>query len=467
MTRRVVVVGGGLAGSEAALQCARLGLPVTLYEMRPQRGTPAHRTDRLAELVCSNSFKSTDPENAHGLLKAELERLGSRVLEAAYEARIPAGAALGVDRERFAALVTELVEAEPGIEVVREERIELVPEEPTIVATGPLTSDALSERIAAILGSENLAFFDAISPIVTLDSLVDGTYWAASRYGKGGDDYLNCALTREEYAAFIEGLLSAELYPLKEYEKDVMFFEGCLPVEEMARRGPETLRFGPLKPVGLADPRTGREPWAVLQLRKENAEGSMFNLVGCQTRMRYPEQKRVFGIVPALAEAEYLRMGQIHRNTFLQHPTALDPFGRPARPSDGARWPALFFAGQLTGVEGYVESIMSGLLAGWNAARVASGVEPSLPPRETMVGSLYAYLRSADPASFQPMNANFGLLPPLASPPRGKRERRAALSARALASMDAWLAAERPAGLPARAAHALRESPGAVTAGAA
>jgi methylenetetrahydrofolate--tRNA-(uracil-5-)-methyltransferase len=450
--RRVSVIGGGLAGCEAALQCARLGVPVTLYEMRPTRGTPAHQTDRLAELVCSNSFKSTDTENAHGLLKAELERLGSRVLEAAYLARIPAGAALGVDRDRFAALVTERVEAEGGIEIVREERAELDPTEPTIVATGPLTSDALSERIAGVLGSGHLAFYDAISPIVTRDSLVEGAWWAASRYGKGGDDYLNCPLTREEYAAFVEGLLGAELYPLKDFEKD-MFFEGCLPVEEMARRGPETLRFGPLKPVGLADPRTGREPWAVLQLRRENAEGTMFNLVGCQTRLRYPEQKRVFGMVPALAGAEYLRMGQVHRNTFLRHPTALDRFGRPA----GSDWPMLFFAGHLTGVEGYVESIMSGLVAGWNVARVGRGLEPALPPRETMVGSLYAYLSGADPASFQPMNANFGLLPPLASPPRGKRERRAALAARALAALDGWLEAERPAELPA----------GAVVAGAA
>ncbi len=442
---RITIYGGGLAGCEAALQCARLGIDVTLYEMRPARPTPAHATDRLAELVCSNSFKSTDPENAHGLLKVELALLGSRLLEAGYEARIPAGSALGVDRERFAALVTERVESERRIEIVREEGAVLDPERVTIVATGPLTSESLSERIAQVLGEDSLAFYDAISPIVTRESLDPQAHWAASRYGKGGDDYLNCPLTREEYEAFVDGLVGAELYPLKDFEKDVLFFEGCLPVEEMARRGHETLRFGPLKPVGLADPRTGREPWAVLQLRRENADGTMFNLVGCQTRLRYPEQKRVFGMVPALARAEYLRMGQVHRNTFLRHPVVLDPFGRP-RPRPGApAWPGLFFAGQLTGVEGYVESIMSGLLAGWNAARVVAGLEPLLPPGETMIGALYAYLRGADPASFQPMNANFGLLPSLESPPRGRRERRAALSARARNALEAWLAAERPA----------------------
>lgn len=451
MTGRVVVIGGGLAGCEAALQCARLGLPVTLYEMRPVHPTPAHTTDRLAELVCSNSFKSTDVENAHGLLKAELERLGCRLLEAAHEARIPAGAALGVDRERFAALVTARVEAEAGIEIVREERVDLDPGEPTIVATGPLTSEALAERIVATLGTQSLAFYDAISPIVTRESLVEGAFWAASRYGKGGHDYLNCPLTREEYEAFVDALIEAALYPLKDFERDVLFFEGCLPIEEMARRGRETLRFGPMKPVGLRDPVTDEEPYAVLQLRKENAEGTMFNLVGCQTRMRYGDQRRVLALVPALARADYLRMGQVHRNTFLQFPTALDRYGRPR---SGA-WSALFFAGQLTGVEGYVESILSGLLAGWNAARVASGAAPILPPRETMTGALYHYLASADSRSFQPMNANFGLLPPIADPPRGRRERRAALSARALETLEAWLEEARPADLPERATRAL------------
>jgi methylenetetrahydrofolate--tRNA-(uracil-5-)-methyltransferase len=439
---RVHIVGGGLAGSEAALQCARLGVPSILWEMRPVTVTPAHRTDRLAELVCSNSFKSTDVENAHGLLKAELARLGCRLLDIAHEARVPAGSALGVDRDRFAERVTAAVAAERLITVVREEREELVPGEVTIVATGPLTSDALSRRIEDILGAGNLAFYDAISPIVSSESLVEGTFWAASRYDKGGADYLNCPLDREQYEAFIDGLLGADLYPLKDFERDAMFFEGCLPIEEMARRGRETLRWGPFKPVGLTDPRTGREPHAVLQLRKENADGTMFNLVGCQTSMRYGDQKRVFGIVPAMARAEYLRHGQVHRNTFLQHSVALDPFGRPK----GDAWPRLFFAGQLTGVEGYVESIMSGLLAGWNAVRVLEGEEPELPPRETMIGGLYAYLREADPERFQPMNANFGLVPPADRRLRGKRERRAAQSARALSAIEAWAEAREPAG---------------------
>lgn len=444
MTDRVVVIGGGLAGSEAALQCARTGVAVTLYEMRPETPTPAHQTDRLAELVCSNSFKSTDVENAHGILKAELETLGCRLLAAAHEASIPAGAALGVDRERFAARVSEWIAETPEIEVVREERRELDPAEPTIVATGPLTSDALSARIEAILGSDNLAFFDAISPIVTRESLVEGAWWAGSRYGKGqGDDYLNCPLTEAEYEAFVDGLLEADLYPLKSFEREAIFFEGCLPIEEMARRGRETLRFGPLKPVGLVDPRTGERPHAVLQLRRENAAGEMWNLVGCQTRMRYPEQRRVLGIVPALAEAEYLRMGQVHRNTFLHHPTALDPFGRPA----GGEWPVLFFAGQLTGVEGYVESIMSGLVAAWNVVRLLDGEEPELPPEETMIGGLYGYLRGADPGRFQPMNANYGLLPPLGEPVRGKRARRAAQSVRARTAMEAWAEARAPSRL--------------------
>ena len=438
----VQIIGGGLAGSEAALQCARLGVPSVLYEMRPATGTPAHQTDRLAELVCSNSFKSTDVENAHGLLKAELERLGSRLIAIAHDTRIPAGSALGVDRERFAERVTAAVAAEPLITVVREEREELVPGEVTIVATGPLTSDALSRRIEDILGAGNLAFYDAISPIVSRESLVEGEFWAASRYDKGGADYLNCPLDRAQYEAFIDGLLGAELYPLKDFERDAMFFEGCLPIEEMARRGRETLRYGPFKPVGLVDPRSGREAHAVLQLRKENADGTMFNLVGCQTRMRYGEQKRVFGIVPAMARAEYLRHGQVHRNTFLQHSVALDPYGRPR----GDAWPRLFFAGQLTGVEGYVESIMSGLMAAWNAVRVVEGEEPELPPRETMIGGLYAYLREADPERFQPMNANFGLLPAAVGRMRGKRERRAAQSARALAAIEEWAQSREPSG---------------------
>ncbi len=436
---RIAIIGGGLAGSEAALQCARLGVPVTLHEMRPASATPAHRTDRLGELVCSNSFKTTDVENAHGLLKAELERLSSALLEIAYESRIPAGAALGVDRERFAEGVTAAVEAEPLIEVVREERTALDPDEVTVIATGPLTSDGLTRRIEEILGAESLAFYDAISPIVAHDSLVEGEWWAASRYGKGGADYLNCPLDRDTYERFVDALLEAELYPLKDFER-AMFFEGCLPIEEMARRGRDTLRFGPMKPVGLVDPRTGRTPHAVLQLRRENADGTMFNLVGCQTRLRYGDQKRVFGLVPALVQAEFLRHGQVHRNTFLQHPVALDRFGRPRE-----GWPRLFFAGQLTGVEGYVESIMSGLLAGWNAVRALRGDEPVLPPSDTMIGALYRYLSSADPRGFQPMNANFGLLPSPEPRIRDKRVRRRIQTTHALEALEEWARQGHPA----------------------
>lgn len=435
---RIVIIGGGLAGSEAALQCARLGVPVVLYEMRPLQPTPAHQTDRLGELVCSNSFKTTDVENAHGLLKAELERLLCALLEIAYECRIPAGAALGVDRERFAEQVTRAVEAEPLIEVVREERTAPDPDEVTVVATGPLTSDGLTRRIEEILGADSLAFYDAISPIVAHDSLVHDEWWAASRYGKGGADYINCPLDRDAYERFVDALLEADLYPLKDFER-AMFFEGCLPIEEMARRGRETLRFGPMKPVGLVDPRSGRTPHAVLQLRRENSEGTMVNLVGCQTRMRYGDQRRVFGLVPALARAEFLRHGQVHRNTFLQHPAVLDPFGRPRE-----GWPRLFFAGQLTGVEGYVESIMSGLLAGWNAVRALHGREPGVPPRETMTGALCHYLATADPRSFQPMNANFGLLPAPEPQIRDKRERRRAQVSCALESIAEWAASGRP-----------------------
>jgi methylenetetrahydrofolate--tRNA-(uracil-5-)-methyltransferase len=368
-----------------------------------------------------------------------LLRRSGALLVSAHESRIPAGAALGVDRERFARSVTARVEAEPLIEVVRGERTDVDPREITIVATGPLTSEALTRRIETILGAERLAFYDAISPIVAADSLAEGRWWAASRYGKGGDDYVNCPLDEATYEAFVDALLEADPYPLQAFER-TMFFEGCLPIEEMARRGRDTLRFGPLKPVGLSDPRTGARPHAVLQLRRENADGTMLNLVGCQTRLRYGDQRRAFGLVPALAGAEFLRFGQVHRNTFLHHPTALDAVGRPRE-----GWPRLFFAGQLTGVEGYVESIMSGLVAGRNAVRLDRGEEPALPPCETMIGSLYHYLRTADPDDFQPMNANFGLLPAPAPMIRDKRGRRREQVGRALEAIGAWAAENDPA----------------------
>jgi len=393
--------------------------------------TAAHQTDRLAELVCSNSFKSEELSNAHGLLKAEMRRLGSVVLEAAEQARVPGGAALAVDRAVFAAAVDARVSAHPRITVVRGEVTEL--RSPGVVATGPLTSAALGGAIAARLGATALAFFDAIAPIVASDSLDRDLMFRASRYGKGGgDDYLNAPLTEVEYDAFRAALAAADQYePHHEFDR-TPYFEGCLPVEEMARRGRDVLRFGPMKPVGLTDPRTGREPFAVVQLRQEDRAAQMWNLVGFQTRLRIPEQQRVLRLVPGLARAEFLRYGQIHRNAYVNSPQALTAH-LSARDD-----PRLLFAGQLTGVEGYMESAATGILAGLNLARLLSGLEPVLPPSATMLGALYRYLRDAVPAHFQPMNANFGLLDPLEPPVRDKLKKKELLAARALAGMDAF-----------------------------
>jgi methylenetetrahydrofolate--tRNA-(uracil-5-)-methyltransferase len=426
-----VVVGGGLAGCEAAWALANRGVAVTLYEMRPVRMTPAHQTDRLAELVCSNSFKSEECATAHGLLKAEMDRLGSLVLAAAREARVPGGAALAVDRVAFAAAVETRVRSHPRIRVVREEVCELP--SPGVVATGPLTSEALSAAIARRLGAEALAFFDAIAPIVTAESLDAGILYRASRYGKGGGrDYLNAPLSAAEYDAFLAALREADPFePHHEFDK-TPYFEGCLPVEEMARRGRDVLRFGPMKPVGLADPRTGREPHAVVQLRQEDRAAQMWNLVGFQTRLRIPDQQRVFRLIPGLARAEFLRYGSIHHNTFLNAPRALSP--HLAARDD----PRLLFAGQITGVEGYTESAASGLLAGLNLARLLEGDEPLVPPSTTMLGALYRYLHEAEPEHFQPMNANFGLLDPLEPVDRDKTARRTRLVERALAAFDAF-----------------------------
>jgi methylenetetrahydrofolate--tRNA-(uracil-5-)-methyltransferase len=399
------VVGGGLAGSEAAWALAERGVRVTLVEMRPVVKTPAHHTDRLAELVCSNSFKSVDLSNAHGLLKAELRALGSVLLPCADEARVPGGTALAVDREIFSRLVHERVAGHPLITVVREEATELP--SPGVVATGPLTSERLSAAVAARLGSSALAFYDAIAPVVADDSLEHARLYARSRYGKGdGDDYLNAPLDSTGYEAFIDALVAADQHHDHEFD-EVPYFEGCLPVEEMARRGRETLRFGPMKPVGLPDPSSGREPHAVVQLRREDRAGQMWNLVGFQTRLRIPEQQRVFRMIPGLEQAEFLRYGSIHRNAYLNSPATLGP-ALTARDDD-----RLFFAGQLTGVEGYTESLGTGLLAGINLARRLEGRQPVVPPPTTMLGALYRYLRDADPRHFQPMNANFGLLEPL------------------------------------------------------
>jgi len=424
------VVGGGLAGSEAAWALAERGVRVTLYEMRPQVRTAAHQTDRLAELVCSNSFKSVDLTNAHGLLKAELRALGSILLPCADGARVPGGTALAVDREVFSRAVDQQVTSHPSITVIREEVADLP--SPGIVATGPLTSERLTAAIVSRLGSSALAFYDAIAPVVSSDSLDHNRLYALSRYGKGeGDDYLNAPMDAEAYGRFIDALVEADQFHGHEFD-EVPYFEGCLPVEEMARRGRETLRFGPMKPVGLPDPRTGREPYAVVQLRREDRAGQMWNLVGFQTRLRIPEQQRVFRMIPGLESVEYLRFGSIHRNSYLNSPASLGP-ALSARDD-----PTLLFAGQITGVEGYTESLGTGLMAGINLARQLQGQPVVLPPPTSMLGGLYRYLREADPMHFQPMNANFGLLDPL--PGKVKKDRKKEmLVARAQSDFRNWM----------------------------
>jgi methylenetetrahydrofolate--tRNA-(uracil-5-)-methyltransferase len=427
-----------LAGSEAAWALAERGVEVTLHEMRPVVPTPAHQTGRLAEIVCSNSFKSTELTNAHGLLKSELRALGSLLLECADLARVPAGAALAVDRDVFSAEVDRRIRSHPRIEVVRGEVSEIP--SPGVVATGPLTSESLARTLATRLGAESLAFYDAIAPIVSADSLDQSRLYALSRYGKGeGADYLNAPLTKEEYEGFIAALIAGDQFSGHDFDQ-VPYFEGCLPIEEMARRGSETLRFGPMKPVGLPDPRTGREPHAVVQLRREDRAGQMWNLVGFQTRLKIPEQKRVFATIPGLADAEFLRFGSIHRNSYVNSPAALGP-GLTLR--DDSR---VFIAGQITGVEGYTESLGTGLLAGINLARRLLGDAVVIPPPTTMLGGLYRYLAEADPRHFQPMNANFGLLDPIEVGQRGSRAagkkeaKKQALVERAQRDFSAWLA---------------------------
>jgi methylenetetrahydrofolate--tRNA-(uracil-5-)-methyltransferase len=427
----VTVVGGGLAGTEAAWALAERGVDVTLCEMRPAVSTPAHQTGRLAELVCSNTFKSVDQTNAHGLLKAELRELGSVLLPLADQARVPGGSALAVDRDVFSRLADEKLRSHPRISI-RVGEVTTLPS-PGIIATGPLTSDNLARALAERLGTGSLAFHDAIAPIISDDSLDHEQLFAASRYGKGGDDYLNAPMSREQYEAFIDALIAGDQFSGHDFD-EVPYFEGCMPVEEMARRGRDTPRFGPMKPVGLTDPRTGREAHAVLQLRREDAAGQMWNLVGCQTRLRIPEQRRVFSMVPGLGNAEFLRYGSIHRNSYLNSPATLGE-GLTLRGD-----PLLFFAGQLTGVEGYTESLGTGLLAGINLARSLAGQPVMVPPPTTMLGGLYRYLRDADPSHFQPMNANFGLLDPLPGKVK-KDQKRERLAERALNDFRAWMAA--------------------------
>ncbi len=444
----VHVVGGGLAGSEAAWQLARAGVPATVHEMRPVRKTDAHRTDRLAELVCSNSFRSDDAEyNAVGLLHEEMRRAGSLIMRAADAHRVPAGSALAVDRDGFSAAVSAELAAEPLIEIVREEVAGLPPEDwdSAIVATGPLTSPKLAEAIRALTGSESLAFFDAIAPIVHKDSIDFSKAWFQSRYdkaGPGGDgaDYVNCPLTSGEYHAFVDALLAGEKVAFHEWETSTPYFDGCLPIEVMAERGPETLAFGPMKPVGLSDPRNpGRRPYAVVQLRQDNALGTLYNMVGFQTKLTYGEQKRIFSTIPGLENAEFARLGGVHRNTFINAPKLLDGTLRlKVRPG-------LRFAGQITGCEGYVESAAVGLLAGRFAAAERHGRVPSLPPATTAFGAILRHITGgAMAATFQPMNVNFGLFPPVGGsdgkgrPLRG-RERKKAISARALGDFDRWI----------------------------
>ena len=430
MTTRVTVVGGGLAGCEAALQLARAGIAVRLVEMRPVRGTEAHQSDRLGELVCTNSFKSEAPENAHGQLKREMRALGSVLLESADVTRVAAGSALAVDRRLFAEAMTGAVEREPRIDIVREECTEL-PDGPAIIATGPLTSGALYEAIEAALGDGGLAFFDAIAPIVHRESLDESIVFEAGRFDEDAD-YLNCPMSREEYEAFIDALRGGEAHAGHDWDA-VPYFEGCLPIEVMASRGVDTLRFGPMKPIGLTDPRTGGRPWAVVQLRREDRAGQMWNIVGFQTRLKVGEQRRVFTMIPGLADAEFLRWGSIHRNSYLNFPGRLTAHGSlPERPD-------LIFAGQLTGVEGYTESAASGILAGRNMARVLAGLDPVVPPPTTMLGGLCRYLREAAPGRFQPMNSNWGLVDPLPGRVKDKAEKRVRLAERAQDDFTRWM----------------------------
>ena len=467
--KTVHIIGGGLAGSEAAWQAASLGVRVVLHEMRPVRATAVHKTDRLAELVCSNSLRGDKLDNAVGLLKEEMRRLGSLVMRAADAHRVPAGAALAVDRERFSQAITEAIQSHPSITLVRDE-VPRIPDDPSmyplIIATGPLTSETLSQDIAALVGAKHLYFYDAISPIVLAETLDMDKVFRASRWGRslrrdtggvpdarrggsldpsespdgpacgvddGEGDYLNCPMTGEEYARFYDALVSAESATVHDFDKE-KFFEGCLPIEVMAHRGRDTLRFGPMKPVGLVDSRTRRTPYAVVQLRQDNIAGDHFSLVGFQTQLKWGEQARVLSLIPGLEHAEFVRFGMVHRNTYINGPTVLRETWQTRQRPD------LFFAGQISGVEGYVESAASGLVAGLNAAALSTGAPIVSPPRTTALGALAFYVSHADPAHYDPTNITFGIMEPLARPPRGKMQRKLALSERALTALDTWMA---------------------------
>ncbi len=431
------VIGGGLAGTEAAWQAAEQGIETILYEMRPHRQTPAHQTGNLAELVCSNSLGSDLPDRASGLLKNELRRLNSLLLHCADQAAVPAGGALAVDREAFAHAVENAIENHPRITLKREE-VTQIPDEPTLIATGPLTSEALAKELETLIGQEYLYFYDALAPLVNAETINMDIAFRASRYGRGEDsdgDYLNCPMNKEEYERFVAALLAAETIELRDFEQnDPRFFEGCLPIEQIARRGHDSLAYGPMRPVGLTDPRTGRRPYAVVQLRQDNLAGTIYNLVGFQTNLKWPAQKEVLSLIPGLENATFYRLGQMHRNTFINSPKLLDATMQYRHREN------LWFAGQITGVEGYVGNVGTGLVAGLNAARYLQGKSQVILPQTTMMGMLCHYVAHADSKHFQPMKANFGILPELATPPKGKRERAAAYAQRALQDLEVWAA---------------------------
>ena len=432
MTSQIVVIGGGLAGSEAAWQVAKRGIPVILYEMRPTANTPAHTSDKLAELVCSNSFGSADMLNASGILKEEMRQLDSLIVKTADTCRVPAGAALAVDREKFSGQITETLEAHPHVTIMREEITNIPTDRISIIASGPLTSDRLAHSIKDFTLARHLAFFDAISPIVDAETIEYDTVFRASRYGKGGDDYLNCPMEKDVYDRFYDALIESEKVIPKDFE-NIEYFEGCIPVEVMAERGRQTLLFGPMKPVGLVNPRTNGTSHAVVQLRQEDKYGSSYNMVGFQTKLTYPEQKRVFRMVPGLENAEFLRYGSVHRNTFINAP-ALMRNTLQAKMNG-----SILFAGQLTGVEGYLDSAATGLIAGINAARGLEGKPLVTPPDTTAHGSLITHITQSDPRHFQPMNINFGLFPPLPTKVREKETKRRMIGKRALENLQTWM----------------------------
>lgn len=432
MSEEIVVIGAGLAGSEAAFQLAKRGFRVKLYEMRPYKLTPAHKTGLFGELVCSNSLRSKDLTKAVGLLKEELKRLGSLIMEAASVSEIPGGKAWVVDREVFARYITERMQSFENIQIIREEVKEIPLDKIVIVATGPLTSEALAQHLASLIEAPFLHFYDALSPIVYADSINWEKVFIADRGSSEEGVYVNCPLTKEEYEAFVEELLRAEKVPLRPFEEP-KYFEGCLPIEVMAERGKYTLAYGPMKPVGLIDPRTGKKPFAVVQLRPENKEKTLYNMVGFQTKLKYHEQERVFRMIPGLERAEFARFGSVHRNTFVNAPLVLTPYLQLRSK------PNVFLAGQITGVEGYVESTAMGLMAGLNAARLALGEPLILPPPETAIGALMSYLQKANPKHFQPMNINWGLFPPIILPQTAKKDKYELLAQRALEKLEAWL----------------------------